>query len=177
MSRNKKILRNIVILIVLFFIFLKATGLYLTPISAHENSERSIHYGPSEVIHIEDFDEGKYMLCKYDKWVSCNTVKRKLFFFWGFGNQVTGFENDNTKALDYTWGMSDGNHKLYGIINDDKIIKIQITLNNGKVFTETEFYEDLFLFTWKADNDDEGWWFNNIKGYDLNNNVVFEDEY
>lgn len=177
MSRNKKIIRNIVILIILFFVFLKGTGLYLKPLSAHENSERSIHYGPSEVIHIEDFDEGKYILCKYDKWVSCNTVKRKLFFFWRFGNQVTGFENDKTKALDYTWGMSDENYKFYGIINDDKVEKVQITLNNGKVFTDTEFYEDLFLFTWKADNDDQSWYFNNIKGYDSNNNIIFEDEY
>ena len=85
MSRNKKIIRNIVVLGILFFVFLKATGLYLIPLSAHENSERSIHYGPSEVVHIEDFDEGKYILCKYDKWISCNTVKRELLFFWRFG--------------------------------------------------------------------------------------------
>ena len=177
MSRNKKILRNIVILAILIFIFFNISGFYLTPLSAHKNSERSIHYGPSEVIHIEDFDGGKYILCKYDKWVSCNTVNRVLFFFWRYGNQPIGFENDKTKALDYTWGMSQENYKLYGIINNDKVTKIQITLNNGKVFTETDFYEDLFLFTWKADNDDEAWWFNNIKGYDSNDNLIFEDEY
>lgn len=177
MSRNKKVLRNIVVLGILFFVFLKVTGLYLTPLSAHKNSERSIHYGPSEVIHIEHFDRGKYLLCKYDKWVSCNTVKRELLFFWRFGNQVTGFENDKTKALDYTWGMSSGNYKLYGIINNDKIRKIQITLNNGEIFTETEFYENLFLFTWKADNDNQSCDFNNIKGYDSNNNIICEYEY
>ena len=80
MSRKKKILRNLIILVILFFIFLKSTGLYLSPISAHKSSERSIHYGPSEIVHIEDFSRGKYILCKYNGWVSCNTVEKKLFF-------------------------------------------------------------------------------------------------
>lgn len=62
-------------------------------------------------------------------------------------------------------------------INDDKIKKIQITLNNGETFTETEFYEDLFLFAWEVDNEEQDRYFNNIKGYDSNNNVIFQDEY
>lgn len=167
-------MRNIIILIILFFLpIIIWPGLYLSPLSAHEHSERSIHYGPSEVVHIEDFDEGKYILGKYDKWVSCNTVNRELFFFWRFGNQPIGFENDKTKAVDYTWGISGQYYKLYGIINDDKVKRIQITLNNGKVFTQTEFYDDLFLFTWKSNNNEE---YKNIKGYDSNNNIVFEDK-
>lgn len=177
MSRGKKILRNIVILGIFYFLFFKLSGLYLTPLSAHEASERSIHYGPSEVVHIQDFDGGKYILCKYDKWVSCNTVKRELYFFWRYGNQPTGFKNDKTKAIDYSGGMSWGNCKLYGIINDDKVKKIQITLKNGDVFTETKFYDDLFLFTWKSDNDNGDWNFKNIRGYDCNDNIIFEDEY
>jgi hypothetical protein len=176
MSRFKKVVRNIIILAILLFLFLLRGGLYLTPLSAHEHSERSIHYGPSEVVHIEDFDKGKYILGRYDKWVSCNTVKRQLFFFWGFGNQPTGFEFDKTKALDYSWGISHQYYKLYGIINDNRVNKIQITLDNGKIFTQTEFYDDLFLFTWKSDNSKEGY-FKNIKGYDSDNNVIFEEEY
>lgn len=177
MSRNKKILRNIFILAILNFIFFRVSGLYLTPLSAHEESERSIHYGPSEVVHIEDFDDGKYILCKYDKWVSCNTVNRVLFFFWRYGNQPVGFENDKTKAIDYTWGVSYNNYKLYGIINDDRVKEVQITLKNGENLTETEFYDDLFLFTWKSDNDSNAWSFSNIKAYDVDGNIVFEDEY
>lgn len=175
MNRAKKIVRNLIIIAVLFFIFVKGLGLYLTPLSAHEHSERSIHYGPSEVVHIEDFDEGKYILAKYDKWVSCNTVNRTLFFLWRFGNQVTGFENDKTKVIDYTWSMSQNHSKLYGIINDDKIKKIQLTLGDGEIFTETEFYDDLFLFTWSSKNN-ESLTLESIKGYDSNDNIIFEEE-
>lgn len=176
MSRRKKIVRNIMVLVVLFIIFLKSKGLHLTPLSAHENSERSGHYGPSEVVHIEDFNKGKYILCKYDKWISCNTVNRSLFFFWRIGNQVHGIENDRTKALNFTWGMSSGFYKLYGIINDDRIKKVEVILDNDRILTQTEFHEDMFLFTWNL-MDDSYLEFKTIKGYDSEDNLVFEDEY
>ena len=175
MGRLKKAIKNIIILTILCFLFFKTSGLYLTPISAHEYSERSIHYGPSEVVHIEDWDGGKYILCKYDKWVSCNTVKRTLLLFWRFGNQPIGFENDKTKAVDYTWGASGQYWKLYGIINDDKIKKVEITIDNGEVLTQTAFYDDLFLFTWKSPENDSVYNVN-IRGYDADNNVIFEEE-
>ncbi|WP_353092828.1 hypothetical protein [Tissierella praeacuta] len=177
MSRLKKILRNIIILVILFFIFLKSSGLYLTPLSAHKNSERSIHYGPSKVVHIEDFDKGKYILCKYDKWISCNTVKRSLFFFWSFGGQVTGRENDLSNPLSYTWsGGVREFYKVYGIINDDRIKEIEVTLENGDILTQNEFYEGMFLVTWSA-NDDSLMDFAGIKAYDSNGNILFEKIY
>jgi hypothetical protein len=175
MNRLKRVIRNIIILAVLLFIFIKSFGLYLTPISAHEHSERSIHYGPSEVVHVEDFEKGKYILCKYDRWVSCNTVNRTLFFFWRFGNQATGFENDKSKALGYTWEGSYQYYKLYGIINDSSIKKIEVTLSNGAIFTQTDFYDDMFLLTWKL-KDKEDLYSKSIKGYDANNNIIFQEE-
>lgn len=180
MSRLKKILRNIIILVILFFIFLKSSGLYLTPLSSHKNSERSAHYGPSKVVHIENFDKGKYILCKYDRWISCNTVNRTLFFFWRFGNQVHGRENDLSKALYYTWNMSSYKDKCYyrayGIINDDRIKTVEVTLDNGDIFTQNEFYEDMFLITWNA-NDDRVMDFAGIRAYDSNGNILFENIY
>lgn len=179
MSRNKKVLRNIVLTLFIVFIFFPLSGLYLTPMSAHKASERSIHYGPSKVVHVEDFDGGKYMLSKYDKWASCNTVNRSLFFFWSFGNQVTGFEKDTSKAIDYTWDMTDEvQYKLYGIINDNRIEKIEITLSNNETLTTRDFYEDMFIFTWKNEGQSNYKYleFKNIKGYDQDENLIFEDE-
>lgn len=174
MSRFKKIVRNIIILVVLLFLFLMRSGLYLSPLSAHEHSERSIHYGPSKVVHIEDFHGGKYILGKYDKWVSCNTVNRVLFLLWRFGDQPIGFENHKTKAVEYTWDGDGKYYKLYGIINNDKVKRIQIILENGKTFSQTKFYNDLFLFTWTL-NGEKNWYFKNIKGYDSHGNIIFED--
>jgi|SRR5680860_21898 len=172
MSRPKKIIRNLIILAILLLLFLNRSGLYFSPLSAHEHSERSIHYGPSNVVHVENFDGGKYILSKYDKWVSCNTVNRSLFFFWRLGDQPIGFENDKTKPLDFTWSRTYQNHKAYGIINDNRVKKIGITLSDGEVLTQTNFYDGLFLVTWTNNQE-----FKNIKGYDSNGQVIFESEH
>ncbi|SHE75100.1 hypothetical protein SAMN02745784_01669 [Tissierella praeacuta DSM 18095] len=176
MNRLKKIIKNTIILVILFFIFLKSSGLYLIPLSAHKASERSAHYGPSEVVHIEDFDKGKYILCKYDRWFSCNTINKTLFFFWRIGNQVYGRESDLSKAVSYTWSMSGDYYKAYGIINDNRIKKIEVTLENGDILIQDGFYEDMFLVTWKSPNDsiiD----FAGIRAYDEDSNIIFEDIY
>ena len=175
MSRIKKIIRNIFIIVILSFFIITRLGLHFTPLSAHESSERSINYGPSKVIHTEDFKGGKYILGKYDKWVSCDTVNRTLLFFWSAGNQPIGFENNKTKKVCYTWSASYDNFKAYGIINDNNIKKIEVTLSNGDVLTQTDFYEDLFLLTWKSKANEE--YFKAIRGYDAKDKLVYEEGY
>ena len=158
MIRKKKIVRNVVILIVLSILSFNR-GINLTPIAALEASEKSIHYGPSKVIHIEDFDGEKYILCKYDKWISCNTVNRTMFFFWRFGNQVTGIEVNKEKPLNCTWGYTNDTNMLYGIINSSYINKVELYLEDGRTLSQTEFYDnDMFLFTWEGEAS-----FDNIK--------------
>lgn len=173
--KGKKVLRNVIIIVFLGVLMINRGGLYLTPLAAHESSERSIHYGPSEVVHVENFKGGKYILAKYDKWISCNTVNRELLFFWRFGSQVTGVENDQSQAMTYTWGMSDQYSKVYGIINDKGITRIELTLVNKEIVETTEFYDDMFLITWER-KDKEKFNLKQIRAYDASNNVVFEDE-
>ena len=176
MSRQKKVIRNLILLIILSFLFIIRSGLYFTPMSAHKNSERGFHYGPSEVVHIEDYEDNKYLLCKYDNMVSCNMVRRSSFFFWSIGDYPVGFENDKKKPLAYSWGNSYSNWKAYGIVNDDRIKRVEIILNDGRTLTQSEFYDDLFLFIWNTyDNRSQG--YNLLKGYNSDNNVLYEVEF
>lgn len=175
MSRTKKLVRNILIIAIMFFIFFWCSNLYFTPLAAHEHSERSIHYGPSKVIHTENYEKGKLILCKYDKWISCNTVNRSLLFFWSFGSQPVGFENKKEYPLDYTWQMSDQYYKLYGAVNDKKIKKVQITLSNGETKVQTDFYDDLFLFTWKCPENADIY-STKVQGFDAGNNEIYTND-
>ena len=174
MNRIKKIVRNIIIIIVLFLFIMNRSGLYFTPLAAHRSSERSIHYGPSKVIHMEDFKDGKYILGTYDKWVSCDTVNRAWLFFWHAGNQPLGFENDKSVSVNYTYMSSGQNHIAYGIINDKGIQKIEINLSSGVTLIQSDFYEDLFLFTWKSDQENKIT-FQSIRGYDVDDNIIYEE--
>lgn len=47
--------------------------------------------------------------------------------------------------------------KYIYLIKKLKKLYFDVCKDNGEIFTETKFYEDLFLFNWKADNDDEEW--------------------
>lgn len=176
MSRRKKIFCNIFIIIILSLFIMSRLGIHFTPLSAHRSSEREIHYGPSEVIHIENFENSKYILGKYDKWVSCNTVNRTLFFFWTAGNQPMGFENDKSKKVSCTWSSSYNNIKTYGIVNDEDVKKIEVLYSDGEVLTQTDFYEDLFLIIWKS-KEKKNVFIKAIRGYDASGNIVFEEEY
>ncbi len=181
MSRRNKVLRNLLILAVLIPLAVSRSGLYLSPLSAHRSSERSIHYGPSTVVHVQDFDQGRYYLCKYDKWISCDTIRRAFLFFWRFGNQVTGVENDPEKPVCWTWDSRDTHCKAYGILHDNQVKKIELTLDDGSVLTQSDFYDDMFLLTWadekrKGERNPHGRQVRDIKGYDSGGLVVYEDQ-
>lgn len=175
MTRSKKVIRNLAIILGLCFLFVIRTPLYLTPLSAHEHSERGLHYGPSDVVHVEDFNGGKYFLAKYDQWYSCDSIQRTLGIFWRPGSGSLGAENDKTKAVAYDCSASDDNYVFYGIINDDRIKMIELTLEDGRILTQTQFYDNMFLIPWTIDNI-KNTYFEKIKGYDASDKVIFESD-
>lgn len=177
MTRGKKIVRNIVIIIFLFILYNSMFSFYYNPIRAYKNSERSLHYGPSQIVHIEDFNKDKYILGKYDKWFSCSLVTRHLFFRWHVDGGSHGHEIDKAEPVNYSWSMSsrEQTYRAYGVINDDRVEKIEIILSNGEILKETTFYEDMFLVIWEYPKDKANdWGFRGIRAYDANDNIVFE---
>ena len=176
MSRTKKIIRNIFIIIILSFYLMSWLGLSFTPLKAYEKVERSNHYGPSQIVHIENYKNNKFILGKYDRWISCSTMKRALLFFWVAESTPITVENDKSLALCYTWYYYKPILKGYGFINDKNIKKVEVTLTNGDIVTQTEFYDDMFLMVYDSENKGDIF-FDTIKGYDAENNIVFESEY
>lgn len=175
MNRIKKIIRNILIIVVLSYFIMIQLDLYLTPLSAYENSERRLNYGPSKVVHIDNFWKGKYILGKYDKWISCDTVNKVWFFFWSPGDQNIGFENVKTLAVSHAFRATRQSLIVYGIVNDNRIKKLEITLDSGDILTEKDFYQNLFAITWKV-QDSKLVFIKTIKGYDSEGNIVYEEE-
>ncbi len=174
MIKRRKLIKNILITMVLYIVLIKANGLYFTPLGAHKDSEKTAHYGPSEIVHIEDFKKGKYILGRYGKWFSCNTVNKVLFIHWRHGNQVHGFENDLDKPLSYNWAYGSGFYKAFGIINDVAISRIEIILDNGDRFQQEDFYDNMFLIHW-YDQENRDYNIDGIRAYDKDENIVFED--
>lgn len=67
--------------IVLLMLTFKASSLSygsFSPIKAHYQSERTFHYGPSEIIKTINLKGTKIYLCRYKDWISANTVKKGI---------------------------------------------------------------------------------------------------
>lgn len=149
-----------------------------SPIKAHESSERTYHYGPSEIIKTIDLDKRKIYLCRYKDWFSANTVE-KGFIKWYPGDQVAGEPIDYSKQVSYSWSGSSISEKemimkVYGYVNDPKITTISF---EGKNKEDTLTYDldesRMFIFYWNEGN--RNFRAKYLKGLDSEENVIFEE--
>jgi len=171
MNRKKKLFRN-VLFIVIFICFVLFTGMfYIDSAAAHRASERSAHYGPSEIVHVEDFPGGKYYLGKYDQWITCNIIKESNGIFWRFASDVTGLEIKYDNPIFYAAQFSQPNARAFGILHDNNITKVEVHLTDGTILTQEDFYEDMFLLAWDSEFE-----FHKIVAYDLSGTVIYQDE-
>ncbi|MFD2043580.1 hypothetical protein ACFSTA_04235 [Ornithinibacillus salinisoli] len=110
--RKKKLIATLewaLAIVLLFFLVKDSPYLnyyHLSPIKAHEQSERTFYYGPSEIVEEVDFGEARIYLAKYKDWFSANTVLNHAGVFWQPGSQVGGFEIEKDKSLTHTWSGS-----------------------------------------------------------------------
>ncbi|WDV47612.1 hypothetical protein PV797_07985 [Clostridiaceae bacterium M8S5] len=170
-KQTKKLIINTSILAIIILMLYLRSGLYISPIKAHEDSERGLHYGPSKIVHSRDFKDGKYYLCKYDKWISVDEILKSKLFFWRAGSPSFGLENKKDKSVVFSWSRHDSRRIVYGAINDARIKKIEVHLTDGTTLTETKFYDNLFLINWEAVN------MKKIIARDSSDNIIYESEY
>lgn len=150
-----------------------------SPVKAHEQSERTYHYGPSKIIKTIDLDGGKIYLCRYKDWFSANTVKRGIIK-WYPGDQVAGTPIDYSKQVSYSWNGSSikGNLmiiKLYGYVNDTKITTILLE-DESKTNTLRYALDEnkMFIFYWNSDMQISKVKY--LKGLDMHGKVIYGEK-
>lgn len=171
MNRKQKIIRNTILLIGFSFLLFTRSYLYLDPMTAFRASERSNHYGPSEVVYMESFPGGKYIVGRYEQWISQSEINQVFGIFWRIGNAYTGIEIKENQPLTYVWSQSDYGFHAYGIITDSKIAKIEVYTSDGSILTQSDFHEGFFILSWEEDAE-----FRKIMAYDASGAVIFEEE-
>jgi hypothetical protein len=67
--------------------------------------------------------------------------------------------------------QSDYGFRVYGIITDSKIAKIEVYTLDGSILTQSDFHEGLFILSWEEDAE-----FRKIMAYDASGAVIFEEE-
>ncbi|MEG2918257.1 MAG: hypothetical protein RR891_00605 [Clostridium sp.] len=147
-----------------------------SPIKAHEQSERTSYYGPSEVVETIDLGGGKIYLCRYKQWFSADVVTRKITWNSGGGR---GFPIDNSKQISYSWSSFrskdyDNGMLFYGYVTDPEITTLLFEDKNKEKTLRYDLDENrMFVFYWNKDyNKNE---LKYLNGLDCNGKVIYEE--
>lgn len=153
-----------------------------TAAKAHEQSEKTFHYGPSQIIKTINLDGGKIYLCRYKDWYSADTV-RKGIIKWYPENGPGGYPIDYTKKVSYSWSTATIKNnisvmKVFGYVNDSGISKMVLEINSNNTVRRLQYSLDksrMFIFYWE-----ESRYINNtinIKGMDDYGKIIYEDKF
>ncbi|MEG0773867.1 hypothetical protein [Clostridium sp.] len=171
-----------IVAIVLIVVSLKFSILSygsFSPVKAHEQSERTYHYGPSKIIKTIDLDGEKIYLCRYKDWFSANTVKKGVIK-WYPGNQVAGYPIDYSKQVSFTWSGSTNKKgvsitKIYGYVEDSEITTILLVDENEEnVFKYALDENRLFIFHWTQGEDNYKPIY--LKGLNKNGETIYKEQ-
>jgi len=167
-KRLKKTLVNAIAIALMGFVLMSANGLFFSAESAHRASESGLHYGPSEVVHVQDFGGVRHFLCRYDSLISCDTIHRTLGIFWRKGNHSFGYLFKEDKPMDCIWDSALDKGKIYGKVQDARIVRIEATLSDGQILQTDRFYDGLFLLLWEGKGVNPEM----VRAYDQNGAVI-----
>jgi hypothetical protein len=194
-EKKKAIIEWVIsILLVLFVVkdSLYLTHYHLSPVAAHEQSERTYYYGPSEVVEEIDLDEVRIFLGKYKDWFSANMVIQEKGFFWRAGSGVGGMEIKEDQDISHSWSGSRINEdwmlmRFYGIVTNPEIEQIELDVVEGYRSAEgnvpaeeivTLIYplqnHRMFLFHWNEIEHE--YQMITLRGIDVKGEIVYQEK-
>lgn len=155
---------------------------HLSPKAAHEQSERTYYYGPSEIVEEVDLGDVRIYLGKYKEWFSANMVLKTAGLFWVPGSNVGGNEVKTGQDLSYSWSGTAINDDLYlmmfyGIVTNPAIVKVELDVQEGTAESTTTLSENvdthgMFLFHWNELKHKYQW--KSIRGLDENGQIIYD---
>lgn len=176
LNKRQKLLRNLLLLALLGLFYLLLTGSqgYLTADQAHAASEMTLNYGPSQVAEVVKVDNVRYYLGRYDRWFSCHPVYWTLTG-WHFGSQSLCDEIDLAKAVNHSWFVSNGQGRIWGVVNAPEIVAVEAELSNGQdtvLLHQNQLYQDnMFLLFYQ----DKNYTLRTIRGYAQDGSLIYTE--
>ena len=189
MSRKRKTIITIIIVIVLGFLFMKLGDYHFTPSAVATANEYGLHYGPSEKVLLEYEKDGDVLVIGKvnERAISVIPVKRSFGILWRLmGGGVTGHMKINSDDDHVIAGYDRKFGLIYGITDIKEAKKAECSLeyknNDMEDFEviegfEMEVNEDGFFYLPKERVDDESWYYVvDMKVYDENGDFIFEQD-
>lgn len=187
MSLKKKILASIewilaaALLSISLYYYAFSFGSF-SAIGAYRASERTMHYGPSEIKKEVNVTGGKVFLGKYKDWISAAPIEKKIIKWYPgsggagcpikYSDKISHFMECGTiwKGL---WV-----YNVFGYVNDSaiKVVKLQVYKNGKKSTIKYNLTSDkMFIFC--LENNENKYKLISLIGLDKSNKVVYQYEY
>lgn len=151
-----------------------------SPLKAHEQSERTLHYGPSEIIKEIDIEKGKIYLCRYKEWFSASTVIKKNIK-WYTGGGPGGRKIDKADKISYSWNGSKIHDyffmRIYGYVSAEDIDKVllDVEIDDSTKTLEYKLDDDrMFIFYWNEDDYD--YELKTLRGVDKAGKIIYNKD-
>lgn len=150
-----------------------------TPLVAHEQSERSGHYGPSTIVKTIVIPGGRIYLCRYKNWFSADLIKKGIVKWYAAGGSW-GKEIDFTEQLTYNWDYvryrdKEGVSKIYGYVNDPNITMLSAIAADGSDPLKYDLDERrMFIFYWVGV--DGTYKYKTLRGFDRSGKIIYEKQ-
>lgn len=187
MSLRKKIFAAIewivaiILLSICVYYYIFSYGSF-SAIGAYRASERTMHYGPSEIKKVIDVKNGKVYLGKYKNWISAAPIEKK-FIKWYPGNGGEGcpikYSDKISQFMDCgAMGRNSYLCLVFGYVNDSniKVVSLQIQDNKKKNTMKYKITSDkMFIFC--LENNSHKYNVVSLKGLDKNGKVIYENDY
>ncbi|MGI6226784.1 MAG: hypothetical protein ACOYJ1_11080 [Peptococcales bacterium] len=162
MKKKKKIIINLLIIGFSLLVYMIVTGAGFTPAMAHKRQERTINYGPSQIVKVVEKGASRFFLGQFNGYYSCSMVERgRLGLWYGARKGMWGMEIKEDKPINFHHlYIYDDNQTfdelyVYGVINDERVkrIKLEFYLDDGGSKLETltieigadEIFDNMFF--------------------------------
>ena len=173
MSRKKKLIRNMVILLLIGTFYYFLGGYYLTKESCIQDNLKSWYSQDNE--YITSVKLGSYevtLQADQDNHTASIICTRKTGPFYQIGDSMIDCAMDKEAPIDMN-GMFDHNYGsvVYIYRNDKSIEEIEVILGTGETVIMSDWEKDFILITY---DDMDSWMHTICRVYNENHEVVYE---
>lgn len=152
-----------------------------TALGAHEKSERTSHYGPSEIIEEIDLKGTKIYLCKYEDFISADYVHRGFIKWNSKGNYI--LKIDKSEKITYCNGSPSIKNtsvdSIFGYVSDPNIKQIALIVKENEKTIDLECTVDensMFILYWDRAVRNHDYEQLTLIGYDENGKILYQKE-
>ena len=171
----------IILLSICVYYYIFSFGSF-SAIGAYRSSERTMHYGPSEIKKIIDVKNGKVFFGKYKNWISAAPIEKKIIKWYPgsggagcpikYSDKISHFEQCSAMGTDsyvYT---------VFGCVNDSSIATVNLQFKKDGKINSMNYKiasDKLFIFCFDKYKSKDN--LISLRGLDNKGKIVYEYKY